>query len=374
MRLDRYAARRIVGDVFRRLLDWTQLQLRLLSFLLSFAAMVSWPGLSRADENGVSFWVPGFFGSMAATPQQPGWSLAAINYYTNPSGSGNIAVSREITIGQFNPALNASISANVSARADIGFLAPSYVFATPFLGGQASVSVLVGYGQNSTALDGTISGTVGPIPFTKTIDLGQTSTGLGDLAPQFAVRWNAGVNNYMVYLTGDIPVGLYSSSNLANLGIGHGAIDGGAGYTYFDPKTGHEFSVVTGLTGNFMNPSTGYTSGPDWHLDWGASQFLSKQVFIGLVGYVYDQLTPDSGCAAILCPFESRVLGVGPQIGFLFPVGGMQGYLNLKAYGEFDNANRPDGWNAWVTFVISPAAPSTAASAPPIVTKAPPIN
>jgi hypothetical protein len=48
-----------------------------------------------------------------------------------------------------------------------------------------------------------------------------------------------------------------------------------------------------------------------------------------------------------LCPFESRVIGVGPQIGFIFPVAGMQGYLNLKAYKEFDNANRPDGWNAW---------------------------
>jgi hypothetical protein len=32
-----------------------------------------------------------------------------------------------------------------------------------------------------------------------------------------------------------------------------------------------------------------------------------------------------------------------------------QGYLNLKGYREFDNANRPDGWNAWVTFVLSPA-------------------
>src|SRR5438105_4152603 len=29
-----------------------------------------------ADEGGVSFWVPGFFGSLAAAPQQPGWSLA----------------------------------------------------------------------------------------------------------------------------------------------------------------------------------------------------------------------------------------------------------------------------------------------------------
>jgi hypothetical protein len=43
-------------------------------------------------------------------------------------------------------------------------------------------------------------------------------------------------------LTGDIPVGAYDPKRLANLGIGHGAIDGGAGYTYFNPQTGHEFS------------------------------------------------------------------------------------------------------------------------------------
>jgi hypothetical protein len=70
-----------------------------------------------------------------------------------------------------------------------------------------------------------------------------------------------------------------------------------------------------------------------------------------------------------LCPFESRVIGVGPQVGFIFPVGNMQGYLNLKAYGEFDNANRPDGWNAWVTFVLSPAAPPAATPSPPMLTK-----
>ena len=29
------------------------------------------PNDARADEGGVSFWVPGFFGSLAATPQQP---------------------------------------------------------------------------------------------------------------------------------------------------------------------------------------------------------------------------------------------------------------------------------------------------------------
>jgi hypothetical protein len=129
---------------------------------------------------------------------------------------------------------------------------------------------------------------------------------------------------------------------------------------------------VAGLTGNFENHSTGYTNGIDFHLDWGASQFLSKQVMVGLVGYIYEQLTPDNGCAPILCPFESRVIGIGPQIGYIFPVAGMQGYLNLKGYGEFDSANRPDGWNVWLTFVLSPAPQSSASSSPPpILTKTP---
>ena len=55
---------------------------------------------------------------------------------------------------------------------------------------------------------------------------------------------------------GDIPVGTYDSTRLANLSIGHGAMDGGFGYTYFDQKAGHEFSAVTGFTYNLVNPST----------------------------------------------------------------------------------------------------------------------
>ena len=67
--------------------------------------------------------------------------------------------------------------------------------------------------------------------------------------------------------------------------------------------------------------------------------------------------------------FQSQVVGVGPQIGFLFPVGDMQGYLNLKAYGEFAAENRPSGWNAWVTFAISPPAPGVPPTTKPIVRK-----
>ena len=76
-----------------------------------------------------------------------------------------------------------------------------------------------------------------------------------------------------------------AAARLSNIGIGHGAIDGGGGYTYFNPQTGHEFSAVLGFT-----------------------------------------------------------------------------YLNFKGYKEFAAENRPDGWNAWATLVISPAAPTPSAS------------
>jgi hypothetical protein len=97
--------------------------------------------------------------------------------------------------------------------------------------------------------------------------------------------------------------------------------------------------------------------------------FLSKQVFIGLVGYAYQQVSDDTGGSPLPGGFRSRVLGVGPQIGYIFPIGNMQGYLNLKAYGEFDSANRPSGWNTWLTFAISPADPTDATPTRHLVSK-----
>ncbi len=73
----------------------------------------------------------------------------------------------------------------------------------------------------------------------------------------------------------------------------------------------------------------------------GASQFVTKQFQVGLVGYVYDQLSGDSGPGARLGPFESRVLGLGPQLGLIVPLGETQAYLNLKGYKEFDARTDP---------------------------------
>ena len=315
------------------------------------------PGLARADEGGVGFWLPGQLGTLAAVPQTPGWNLGIIDYYTSVSAGGNVAAARQVTINRLPPNVLVNLNANIRANDDLGVLSPGYVFATPVLGGQLSVSMAALGGWSSADIRGEL--TVAAPPFTATRQ-GQTSDsryGIGDLVPFAALRWNSGVNNWMTFLDGDIPVGMYDSSRLANFGIGHGTLDGGGGYTYFDPQTGHEFSLVTGVTYNLSNTSTGYRNPWDWHLDWGASQFLSKTVQLGVVGYVYAQLTADQGAAKFLGANLSRVAAVGPQLGFIFPTKTVQTFLSFKAFREFAADNRASGWNAWLVLSFSPAPP-----------------
>jgi hypothetical protein len=324
------------------------------------AALVSLPfQAANADEGVVSFWLPGLFGSLAAAPVAPGWSLGSIYYHTSVGASGNVAGAKEVQIGRFPSTVNVNLDVNLNAQGDLLLLVPTYTFATPVLGGQFAVGMMSVFGRNSVGIDGSLTLGAGSLVASRMGSISDSLTAFGDLYPMATLKWNSGVHNWMTYVTGDIPVGAYDPNRIANIGIGHGAIDGGGGYTYLNPAIGYEFSGVGGFTYNLKNNDTQYQSGIDFHFDWGASKFLSKQTFVGLVGYAYQQVTNDSGQNPLFGGMRSRVLGVGPQIGYLFPVGNMQGYLNLKGYGEFDAANRPSGWNTWLTFSISPAAPAS---------------
>jgi len=42
---------------------------RVLTACVALTAVAFTTTISRADEDGVSFWIPGFFGSLAAAPQ-----------------------------------------------------------------------------------------------------------------------------------------------------------------------------------------------------------------------------------------------------------------------------------------------------------------
>jgi hypothetical protein len=333
--------------------------------LLCAGILSTTASVALADESGTSFWLPGTYGSLAAVPGTPGWAVASVYYHTTVNAGADVAAAREIQIGRFNPSVTVNLNANLHATADLALVVPSYTFASPVFGGQLAVQMGTIMGTTSANVNGTVTASLPPFSLVRTDNIGDTTTGFGDLYPLASLKWNMGVNNFMTYVTGDIPVGNYSSASLSNLGLGHGAIDAGGGYTYFNPATGHEFSAVAGFTYNFMNPTTNIQSGVDFHLDWGVSQFLSKQFFVGLVGYAYDQVSADSGSGDLVGSFESRVFSVGPQLGYIFPIAGKQGFLGLKSYFEFGAQNRPEGWNTWLTFAISDAPPAAASAAPP---------
>lgn len=289
-----------------------------------------------ADDGGISFWLPGQFGALAAAPTEPGWSLPLIYYHVSASDDGNKASPRggRTTLG-------------LDATADLLFASPTYTFAEPLLGAQAAVSMVAAVARSEASVDATLTG-----PRARSFSGGTDDTlkGGSDLYLLGTLKWNHGVHNFMAYSMGNLPVGAYDPDRLVNIGLGHASLDAGGGYTYFDKK--NEFSAVAGMTYNWENTDTDYQNGIDAHLDLSASHFVTDQTHLGLVGYVYHQVTGDSGSGAVLGDFKSRVSAVGPQAGHFFKVGKDLWYVNLKGYYEFDAENRPEGWNTWVTLAV----------------------
>jgi hypothetical protein len=168
--------------------------------IASFSAMND----ARADQGGVSFWLPGLFGSLAAALQQPGWSLTAVYYHTSVSADADVAKAREITIGRIPLTATANVSANLDARADLAFAMPTYTFATPVLGGQLTLGAIGIYGRVDTSLAGMVTVALatplGTFPFARSDSISDSVTGFGDVWPIATLRWHNGVHNYMTYI------------------------------------------------------------------------------------------------------------------------------------------------------------------------------
>ena len=220
---------------------------RVINYAAAAAALLLCPEVSYADQGGGSFWFPGQFASLAAVQQTPGWALSVIDYHSSVAAAGSAAAAREILAGRIPATVNVDLNLSLSGRADLVALAPSYTFATPVLGGQLVVGMSGQYGRTAASIAGTLTAIAGPIVVTRTGMLEGSLTSYGDLAPFAELLWNHGVNNYMAYVTGNIPVGDYDPMRLPNIGLGHGAIDVGGAYTYFNQATGNEISGVAGL-------------------------------------------------------------------------------------------------------------------------------
>jgi hypothetical protein len=292
----------------------------------------------HADESGVGFWLSGAYSSFAAVPPQTGFSMPVqFWYYTGTAGV------------DLNLQHGTSLNLGVRGQVALMFITPTWAPAgEKWFGGQPSFALTLGGGWTKTTADLSVD----TVNDSKTFNVSDTLWGGMDLYPQAQIAWTKGNNNWMTYLTGDIPTGAYQSNRLANIGLGHTAVDAGGAYTYFNTKTGTEASAVLGFTYNGENTHTNIQSGWDSHLDFSVSQFLSQHLQVGIVGYVYYQFTDDSGTGNKLGAFRSRVASAGPAVGYAFTAFGQPAYLNLRGYWEFWAQNRLEGKAAYLTLSI----------------------
>jgi hypothetical protein len=284
-----------------------------------------------ADEAGVSFWACGQYASFAAQPYAPGFNLAVTYYAYNGSG--------DRSFGMFN---GRHLLVGVHSVFNSLWLTPTYTPETKLFGGTLSFSLTGLFGYNRQ------SGSVQLQPAGFYAARGQSLTSGGDLYPQVLVAWSEGKHSWMTYLMGDVPCGSYNPDRYAEIGLGHWAADLGGAYTYFDEASGLEFSATLGFTYNWKNPDTEYQSGIDAHLDLGASKTLGDGTLVGLVGYVYRQLTADSGQGAEWGPFYSSATALGAQIGHTFTLGGTPVNVNLRGYYDVQADHRAQSYTVYL--------------------------
>jgi hypothetical protein len=312
--------------------------------VLTFAAIALVPIAAKADNGGIGFWLPGTMGSLSAVPGQPGMSYTFQYIHLDATAGGGKALQN-----------NSNIVAGLRAKADVGVFLPTYTFATPVLGGQLTIGAATVPGNIGVDISATLTGPRGNTISGSAFDNRVT---WGDVYYIGTLKWNFGVHNLMTYVFGNIPTGTYDSTRLANLSPGFVAVDSGAGYTYLNPKTGQEFTVVGGFSFSGTNTALDYRNGIDFHADLAASQFIGKSVHAGVVGYVYQQVTGDTGTGAKLGANRGAAIGIGPQIGFFFPAWeGYTGYLNLRGYADVFTENRPANATFMATLSFTPAAP-----------------
>jgi len=161
-----------------------------------------------ADEAGVSFWLQGQYGSFAAAPSNPGWSFESTAYHARTAASAGVGFAR-----------GGGFQAGMKSPTDFVMVTPTYVFATPLLGGQAALGMTALYGRNTTSVSATLTGPGGASLSGSRSDY---VVGLGDLYPAATLKWNRDVHNFMVYATAAVPVGVYDPTRLAAMDSGTG--------------------------------------------------------------------------------------------------------------------------------------------------------
>lgn len=291
----------------------------------------------QAAEGGLGFYLLGTKTSMAGFVPPPGTYLADFNYYY--AGSTDI----NFNIGGVN------VNGGVDADAYIKLLNTLWVAPDKVLGGHAAFSVAVPIGWKSVSAGAELDLAGDPI----VLNFKDDGTHIGDPVLGASLGWHEGNWHWSLGTLLNVPIGYWKQGDVTNMGFNRWAADFTGAVTYLDMKTGVELSAAAGFTFNGKNQVTDYQTGTEFHLEGAAMQHFSKAFAVGLQGYLYQQITGDSGPdTQFLGDFKGRVIALGPGVDFSFALGSTHVSGNLRYFHEFDVENRLEGDAGYLNFVI----------------------
>ncbi|WP_409566975.1 transporter [Methylobacterium sp. J-048] len=322
------------------------------------AACVLIPKEADAAEAAQGVYILGNRGPLAGVTPPPGFYFESETYFYQGDLGGN----RTFQSGGV-------VAANVKLDISATFMTPVWVTPVEILGGNLGFSITIPFGTPNVSAGAVLSS-----PRIDRIISGRERDAVfdvGDIYLASFVGWHSGNFHWSATALGVVPSGSYETGQLSNISLNRPALDLSGALTYLDPVLGYELSVVPGITFNWINPATQYLTGTEFHLEWSASKYLSKELSLGLVGYFYDQLTGDGGSGDRIGPFKGRVTALGGQIGYTLKVGEIPVSTNVRVLREFDVTNRFQGTATYLT-ISAPlwVAPPRAAVAPaPVIAK-----
>ena len=281
-----------------------------------------------AAEGGTGWYLLGSRTEMAGYLPPPGFFIQSTNYYFAGDAKAEL---------QFS---GLTLSGGVDAETFYTLPTGLWVADQSILGGNIAFSVTTPIAWKDVSAGATLSGPGGAIVGKGIQD---DNFNFGDPVLGAMLGWHEGNLHWTVGTLVNVPIGFWEKGDLANIGFNHWGIDVNAAMTWLDPALGAELSGAVGLTFNFENPETDYTSGTEFHAEFAATKIVSPQLSFGVVGYYYDQITGDTGTGAKLGDFKGQVVGLGPALNYTFMAGKIPIATNLRYFHEFDVQNRVGG-------------------------------
>ena len=164
--------------------------------------------------------------------------------------------------------------------------------------------------------------------------------------------WNSGNFHWMALVSIAVPTASYNKNNIANTGLNYWSVQPQFSITYFEPEMGLDVSAGLIYVINTENHATNYRTGDLFHLDWAVGRQLNPTWKIGVVGYLMEQVTGDSGAGATLGSDKASVWALGPAATYSFEVNDMPLSVLAKWTHEFAARNtfRGDTASAAISF------------------------